>query len=46
VIARLVVDPAQDGAAEAAWAAGILLSLTGAAWRAGDGGECGRQAGA
>ncbi|MEP7027546.1 MAG: polysaccharide deacetylase family protein [Candidatus Eisenbacteria bacterium] len=39
MIARLVVDPGQDGAAEAGWAAGVLLSLTGLAWRAGDAGE-------
>ena len=36
MIARLVVDAAQDGAAEAGWAATVLLSLTGLAWREGD----------
>ena len=39
MIARLVVDTAQDGAAEAGWAATVLLSLTGLAWREGDIGD-------
>jgi hypothetical protein len=39
VIARLVVDRAQDGAAEASWTAGVLLSLTGHAWREDGSGE-------
>ena len=39
MIARLVVDGEQDSAAEAGWTAGVLLSLTGLAWREGDGGD-------
>ncbi len=39
MIVRLVVDPAQAGAAEAGWAASVLLSLTGFAWREGAAGE-------